>query len=159
MCGIAGFTHIERPFPPEGIQKAISSIAHRGPDQQGVWQNQALSLGANRLKVIDTCAGAQPMSSGDNDFTLVFNGEIYSHVELRRQLIGLRRRASSPRGSKVSTFRCTNGCAATSGRFCSTHSTERSSRNLASSRGLISNPCSTCTCKERQITGITYGAC
>ncbi len=89
MCGIAGFTHIERPFPPEGIQKAISSIAHRGPDQQGVWQNQTLSLGATRLKVIDTSAGAQPMSSGDNNFTLVFNGEIYNHVELRHQLIGL----------------------------------------------------------------------
>ena len=159
MCGIAGFTQIERPFPPEGIQKAISSIAHRGPGQQGVWQNQTLPLGATRLKAIDTSVGAQPMSSGNNDFTLVLNGEIYNHVELRHQLIGLRRRASSSRGSTVSTFRCTIGCAAISGRFCSTHSTERVSRNLASSRGLISNPCSTCTCKERQITGITYGAC
>ena len=89
MCGIAGFTHVEGPFPFEGIQQAVSSIAHRGPDQQDVWQNQTISLGATRLKVIDNYAGAQPMSSDDNNFVLVFNGEIYNHVELRSQLRAL----------------------------------------------------------------------
>jgi asparagine synthase (glutamine-hydrolysing) len=89
MCGIAGFTHTGRSFLPERIHQAVSSVTHRGPDQQGIWQNQTVSLGATRLKVIDKSAGSQPMSSSDHKFTLVFNGEIYNHVELRNQLIGL----------------------------------------------------------------------
>ena len=58
MCGIAGFTHTGGSFLPERIYQAVSSISHRGPDQQGIWQNEAVSLGATRLKVIDT--GAAP---------------------------------------------------------------------------------------------------
>ncbi|RSL16991.1 asparagine synthase (glutamine-hydrolysing) [Edaphobacter aggregans] len=88
MCGIAGYTHAEKDFLPERIHQAVASIVHRGPDQQGVWQSPTVSLGATRLRVIDTVAGAQPISSNDNDYTLVFNGEIYNHVELRKELIG-----------------------------------------------------------------------
>jgi asparagine synthase (glutamine-hydrolysing) len=87
MCGIAGFTHVDHDFLPERIHQAVSSIAHRGPDQQGVWQRPTVSLGATRLRVIDKVAGAQPMSSDDDDYTLVFNGEIYNHVELRKELV------------------------------------------------------------------------
>ncbi|WP_047487065.1 asparagine synthase (glutamine-hydrolyzing) [Terriglobus sp. TAA 43] len=87
MCGIAGYTHAGRPFLSERIHRAVLSLAHRGPDQQGIWQNQTVSLGATRLKVIDTSAGSQPMSS--DGFNLVFNGEIYNHGELRRQLTAL----------------------------------------------------------------------
>src|SRR5437763_9031459 len=89
MCGIAGFTHTGGSFLPERIYQAVSSISHRGPDQQGIWQNEAVSIGATRLKVIDTAAGSQPMSSADNSVVLVFNGEIYNHVELREQLSAL----------------------------------------------------------------------
>lgn len=89
MCGIAGFTHLGLSFLRERIHQAVASIAHRGPDQQDVWQNQTISLGASRLKVIDKTAGAQPMSSDDHNFILVFNGEIYNHAELRNQLITL----------------------------------------------------------------------
>ncbi len=85
MCGIAGFTHTGSSFLPERIHQAVSTVAHRGPDELGVWQNQIISLGATRLKVIDRSAGSQPMSS--DGFTLVFNGEIYNHVELRDQLM------------------------------------------------------------------------
>src|SRR5260370_31282983 len=87
MCGIAGFTDVEHDFLPDRIRQAVSSIAHRGPDQQGVWQRPTVSLGATRLRVIDKVAGAQPMSSDDDDYTLVFNGEIYNHVELRKELV------------------------------------------------------------------------
>ncbi|MCU1223751.1 MAG: asparagine synthase (glutamine-hydrolyzing) [Edaphobacter sp.] len=87
MCGIAGFTHICTNFLPDRIQQAIASITHRGPDQQGVWQNATISLGATRLKVIDRTGGVQPFSSDDNDYTLVFNGEIYNHAELREELV------------------------------------------------------------------------
>ena len=87
MCGIAGFTHTAHEFLPERIHQAVASIIHRGPDQQGVHQTATISLGATRLKVIDKEAGAQPMRSDDDDYTLVFNGEIYNHVELRKELI------------------------------------------------------------------------
>jgi asparagine synthase (glutamine-hydrolysing) len=87
MCGIAGFTHSEEEFSPERIHQAVASIAHRGPDQQGVWQSRTISLGATRLRVIDKRAGAQPMSSDDDNYTLVFNGEIYNHAELRECLV------------------------------------------------------------------------
>src|SRR5580698_5267549 len=89
MCGITGFTHTGSSFLPERIHQAVSSIGHRGPDQNGVWQNQTVSLGAARLKVIDRSAGSQPMCSADNDVILVYNGEIYNYVELREQLIAL----------------------------------------------------------------------
>jgi len=86
MCGIAGFTHIDGTFPPEKIHQAVASIIHRGPDHQGVYQDPIVSLGATRLQVIDVEAGAQPIFSEDKDYTLVFNGEIYNHAELRREL-------------------------------------------------------------------------
>lgn len=87
MCGIAGFTHVVRPFLSERIHQAVASIIHRGPDDQGVWQSSSVSLGATRLRVIDTTAGGQPLTSEDNDVVVVFNGEIYNHAELRQQLI------------------------------------------------------------------------
>jgi asparagine synthase (glutamine-hydrolysing) len=61
-------------------------LTHRGPDQQGVWESAAVSLGAVRLKIIDLEQGAQPMTSEDGDTVAVFNGEIYNSGELRREL-------------------------------------------------------------------------
>src|SRR5262249_17064115 len=87
MCGIAGFTHFVRPFPSERIQEAVASIIHRGPDDQSAWQSSVVSLGATRLRVIDPHAGAQPIVSDNKDYVLVFNGEVYNHRELRRELI------------------------------------------------------------------------
>ena len=83
MCGIAGFTH-SGPAEPGRIAAVTRSITHRGPDQQGVWESDRVSLGAVRLKIIDLDHGAQPMISGDT--VLVFNGEIYNHAEIRREL-------------------------------------------------------------------------
>ncbi|HEY8997834.1 MAG TPA: asparagine synthetase B, partial [Edaphobacter sp.] len=87
MCGIAGFTHVAHAFFSEKINEAVASIIHRGPDDQSTWQSQSISLGATRLRVIDPAAGAQPVVSEDKDFVVVFNGEIYNHAELRRELI------------------------------------------------------------------------
>src|SRR5580704_2817540 len=85
MCGIAGFTHARRPAAPGRIQNAVSSIIHRGPNQQGVFESEAVSLGAARLKIIDIEGGDQPIFSADGDTVIVFNGEIYNHLELRRE--------------------------------------------------------------------------
>jgi asparagine synthase (glutamine-hydrolysing) len=85
LCGIAGFTHARR--APEGrIQDAVASIVHRGPNQQGVFESEVVSLGASRLKIIDIEGGDQPILSEDGGTVIVFNGEIYNHLELRREL-------------------------------------------------------------------------
>ncbi len=86
MCGIAGFTHGYRAATPGRIQDAVASIIHRGPNQQGVFESEAVSLGAARLKIIDIEGGDQPILSEDGDTVIVFNGEIYNHLELRREL-------------------------------------------------------------------------
>src|SRR5580698_8824479 len=86
MCGIAGFTHARRPATPGRIQEAVASIVHRGPNQQGVFESEAASLGAARLKIVDIDGGDQPIRSEDGDTVIVFNGEIYNHQELRREL-------------------------------------------------------------------------
>ena len=86
MCGIAGFTHARRPATPGRIQEAVASIVHRGPNQQGVFESEAVSLGAARLKIIDIEGGDQPIISENGDTVIVFNGEIYNHLELRREL-------------------------------------------------------------------------
>ncbi len=86
MCGIVGFTHRDTCADPERIRAATASLRHRGPDQQGVYETDAVSLGAVRLKIIDLAGGDQPMASDDGGVIIVFNGEIYNHRELRREL-------------------------------------------------------------------------
>jgi asparagine synthase (glutamine-hydrolysing) len=95
VCGIAGFTHARSIPDPSRIQEITRSITHRGPDQQGVWESQQVSLGAVRLKIIDLNHGEQPMLSDDGDTVLVFNGEIYNNAELRGQLEDLGHRFHS----------------------------------------------------------------
>jgi asparagine synthase (glutamine-hydrolysing) len=86
VCGIAGFTHLKKSSDPDRIWEITRSLIHRGPDQQGVWESADASLGAVRLKIIDLEHGDQPMASDSGDTVLVFNGEIYNHMELRRDL-------------------------------------------------------------------------
>lgn len=89
MCGIAGFTHKNWSPDPDRIRSATATLHHRGPDQQGVFQSSICSLGAARLKIIDLEGGDQPITSPDGDTTIVFNGEIYNHMELRGELEAL----------------------------------------------------------------------
>jgi asparagine synthase (glutamine-hydrolysing) len=86
LCGIAGFTHRKRTAPPGRIQSVIATLTHRGPDHQGVFESAAISLGAARLKIIDLTGGDQPMLSRDGGTVIAFNGEIYNHLDLRREL-------------------------------------------------------------------------
>jgi asparagine synthase (glutamine-hydrolysing) len=86
LCGITGFTHLNFRADPELIRNAAQSILHRGPDQQGYFESDTVSLAATRLKIIDLETGDQPIVSADGDCVVVFNGEIYNHAELRREL-------------------------------------------------------------------------
>ena len=86
MCGIAGFTHSRRPADASRIWTVTRALTHRGPDKQDVWESERVSLGAVRLRIIDLTHGDQPMRSPDGGTVLVFNGEVYNHAELRREL-------------------------------------------------------------------------
>lgn len=84
MCGICGFTGSNL----ELVKKMTDVITHRGPDQDGVWTDGAVTLGHRRLSIIDlTEAGRQPMQNEDGTITVVFNGEIYNFEEIREELI------------------------------------------------------------------------
>ncbi len=92
MCGIAGLWLINSSPEHEireSLDKMVQSIAHRGPDDSGVWVNEkiGLGLGHRRLSILDLSeAGHQPMVSKSGRYLIVFNGEIYNHLELRSKL-------------------------------------------------------------------------
>lgn len=88
MCGINGIYNINKvDAPSELIRKMNLSSKHRGPDYTGVYEDEDVVLGHNRLAIIDLDeASNQPMLSEDGDLILVFNGEIYNFKELRKVL-------------------------------------------------------------------------
>ncbi|MFA5974178.1 MAG: asparagine synthase (glutamine-hydrolyzing) [Lentimicrobiaceae bacterium] len=88
MCGIAGFfnSRLNQGQALESIELMLQSIAHRGPDARDSWWNNGLVLGHNRLSIIDLSHQAdQPMHYRGN--VMVFNGEVYNYLELRKELI------------------------------------------------------------------------
>jgi asparagine synthase (glutamine-hydrolysing) len=86
LCGIAGFTHKDWIPEPGRIRDATATLVHRGPDQRGVFESHFASIGATRLKIIDLESGSQPITTDDGNATIVFNGEVYNHEELRAEL-------------------------------------------------------------------------
>ena len=88
MCGIVGVVRADGvAVAPSAIVAMRDSLAHRGPDDAGLHVAGPVGLGARRLAVIDlTTAGHQPMVSRDRNLWIVFNGEIYNHVELAAEL-------------------------------------------------------------------------
>jgi asparagine synthase (glutamine-hydrolysing) len=86
VCGIVGFTHKDGLPRPERITAATATLVHRGPDQQGVYESNYCSLGATRLAILDLAGGDQPIKANGGDSVIVFNGEIYNHLEIRAEL-------------------------------------------------------------------------
>jgi asparagine synthase (glutamine-hydrolysing) len=86
MCGIVGYTHCFRPLPTGVLDAGLHSLVHRGPDRQAGFATQCISLGATRLSIVDLDCGDQPMKSEDDRCAIVFNGEIYNHHALRKEL-------------------------------------------------------------------------
>jgi asparagine synthase (glutamine-hydrolysing) len=92
MCGLSGF--LTTAALPEAAlrsraQQMAQAIAHRGPDDYGSWADSAagVALGHRRLAIVDlSAAGHQPMVSASGRFVIAFNGEIYNHLDIRRQL-------------------------------------------------------------------------
>lgn len=88
MCGIAGLFHPLRPSVPAMLTlRAMTDIQrHRGPDGEGFHAEPHLGFGHRRLAIVDLAGGAQPMSTKDGAIVVTFNGEIYNHEALRREL-------------------------------------------------------------------------
>src|SRR5258706_8516930 len=87
MCGIAGILGTN--WSKRQLNAMVASQHHRGPDGQGFYidPDTVAGLGHNRLKIIDlTEAGKQPMSDPSGRYQIIFNGEIYNYLELRREL-------------------------------------------------------------------------
>src|SRR6476619_5928235 len=88
MCGIAGiFNYLtNEPVDPDTIRRMATSIAHRGPDDDGFFFDGPLGFGFRRLSIIDLAGGHQPMSDLEETVWVIFNGEIYNYPELRAEL-------------------------------------------------------------------------
>lgn len=90
MCGILAIIGSVLPVSVELANQALDKLAHRGPDDKGVYHVAGAWLGHRRLSIIDTSsAGHQPMVDETTGVVLTFNGEIYNYVELRNELEGL----------------------------------------------------------------------
>lgn len=88
MCGIVGFANLgQHPDTyPARIERMLRSIEYRGPDEQGYYWDSKVALGNARLAIIDIKSGNQPMGTADGRYWIVFNGEIFNYLELRREL-------------------------------------------------------------------------
>jgi len=89
MCGIAGIVNLRADLaPPEGatVARMVAALRHRGPDAFGLYLDGRAALGHTRLSIVDIAAGQQPMATADGSLVVVFNGEIFNHVELRAEL-------------------------------------------------------------------------
>ncbi len=85
MCGIAGYLG---QYHPGVLERMTRRLTHRGPDAEGYFRREELGLGLGhrRLSIVDLTDGAQPMHLPEAGLTVIFNGEIYNHVELRKEL-------------------------------------------------------------------------
>jgi len=103
MCGIVGvYNFNKKPVLESQIQKMTEAMAHRGPDDKGVFTDKNIALGHRRLAIIDlTEAGHQPMANEKKDIWITYNGEIYNFLELRKTLEKLGHRFKSKTDTEV----------------------------------------------------------
>lgn len=88
MCGIAGIvaTSPDRTVGADELRRMLGTLRHRGPDQFGIYTDAHAGLGNARLSIVDLGGGQQPIANEDGTRWIVFNGEIFNHVELRPEL-------------------------------------------------------------------------
>lgn len=88
MCGIAGFVGAEHGAVADAgtVHRMCQTIAHRGPDDEGIYVKGPVGLGMRRLSIIDLAGGHQPVHNEDKTIWVVFNGEIYNFPALRQDL-------------------------------------------------------------------------
>jgi asparagine synthase (glutamine-hydrolysing) len=103
VCGICGFLGAP---DRDVLRRMRDTLAHRGPDEAGEFVDDGVSLGHRRLSIVDLKSGQQPMRSADGSVVVVFNGEIYNHPQLKRELEGAGRsyRSSSDTESILNAY-------------------------------------------------------
>lgn len=88
MCGIVGICNLTEDHPVDQamLERMLGIIRHRGPDEFGIYRDGQIGMGNARLSILDLNTGSQPIANEDQTVWIVFNGEIFNHVELRRKL-------------------------------------------------------------------------
>ncbi len=88
MCGIAGLIDLtqQRTVPEEIVRRMARAIVRRGPDEEGFHFRPGLALAARRLSIVGLADGQQPVTNEDGNITVVFNGELFDHLEKRAEL-------------------------------------------------------------------------
>lgn len=88
MCGVCGVVNYQdkAPVQRELVAEMTLTMEHRGPDDSGIYMDRYVGLGHRRLSIIDLGGGHQPMSDAGESVWIVYNGEIYNHLELRKEL-------------------------------------------------------------------------
>lgn len=88
MCGICGIIQLRpKPVAEQDVRVMMEKIRHRGPNDNGIFTEGSVGLGFQRLSILDlSLAGHQPMYSNDENYVIVFNGEIFNYVELKAEL-------------------------------------------------------------------------
>ena len=89
MCGITGIMRFGAQVDETEIKSMTKSIAHRGPDGEGIFIKDNIALGHRRLSIIDIEGGKQPMSYNNGNLYITYNGEIYNYIELKKELKAL----------------------------------------------------------------------
>ena len=88
MCGLAGIALTQgRTLDPSLLRRMNGTLAHRGPDGEGIFVDRNVGLAHRRLSIIDLEAGAQPLFNEDESVVVVFNGEIYNYRQLTAELV------------------------------------------------------------------------
>ena len=110
MCGVAGIVSLSSaaaPPPREALMRMVGALAHRGPDERGMYRDERAGLAHARLSIIDISSGQQPLADMSGTTWIVFNGEIFNYVELREKLIvlGYRFRTRSDTEVIVNAYR------------------------------------------------------
>src|SRR5262245_36882781 len=103
MCGIAGILDFAEDalIDEEELRRMLAVIRNRGPDQFGIYRERRVALGSARLSIVDLGGGQQPICNEDGSMWIVFNGEIFNHVELRPQLEALGHRFATESDTEV----------------------------------------------------------
>lgn len=89
MCGICGLYNFSKSngIDLSLINRMTSEMSHRGPDDEGFHYDDNIAMGFRRLSIIDLFLGSQPMTDSTNNLTIIFNGEIYNYLELKKELL------------------------------------------------------------------------
>src|SRR6516164_11828924 len=88
MCGIAGVIDLtgKRPVPRKVLQTMADALVHRGPDEDGFFEQPGLGLASRRLSIVGLADGRQPIRNEDGSIVVVFNGEFFDYPEMKAEL-------------------------------------------------------------------------